>query len=36
VLITKIARRLANAVHDIDYAQRRAMEKFLDLDGTRR
>lgn len=34
--ISRIARRVASAVSDINYAQRRSMELFLDLDGKRR
>lgn len=34
--ISRIARRVVSAVREIDYAQRRSMELFLDLDGKRR
>jgi hypothetical protein len=34
--ISRIARRVASAVSDMNYAQRRSMELFLGLDGKRR
>jgi hypothetical protein len=33
--ISRIARRVASAVNDINYAQRRSMELFLGLGGNR-
>jgi hypothetical protein len=34
--ITRIARRMASAVNDMNYAQRRSMELFLGLGENRR
>jgi hypothetical protein len=34
--ITRIARRVAGVVHEMNYAQRRSTELFLGLDGDRR
>jgi len=36
ITIKRIARRVASVVDDMNYAQRRTMELFLDLDGHRR
>ena len=34
--ITRIARRVASVVNEMNYAQRRTMDLFLGLDGNRR
>lgn len=36
IAITRIARRVASVVDQMNYAQRRTTELFLDLDGNRR
>ncbi len=36
IAITRIARRVASVVDEMNYAQRRTMKLFLGLDGNRR
>lgn len=36
IAIVRIARRVASVVDDMNYAQRRTMERFLGLDENRR